>query len=147
MGAVEHLKMSERVDLTHDMGQAPIGKLILKMSIPSIIGVMAYNVYNLFDTMFISQGAGLDALGGVAVSFPLFLFLSAISSTLGGGAASVMSRAFGEHNRERAAKAAGNTMGLFYLAAILITVLGLLFLEPLLYAMGVTDTQPVLLHH
>lgn len=140
MGAVEHLKMSERIDLTRDMGRAPIGKLIWEMSIPSIIGVMAYNIYNLFDTIFISQGAGMDALGGVAVSFPLFLFLSAISSTLGGGAASVMSRAFGEHNQERAAKAAGNTMGLFYLTAVLITVLGLLLLEPLLYAMGVTDT-------
>lgn len=140
MGAVEYFKMSERTDLTLDMGNAPIGKLIWSMSIPSIIGVMAYNVYNLFDTIFISRGAGMDALGGVAVSFPLFLFLSAISSTLGGGAASVMSRAFGENDQERAAKAAGNTMGLFYLTAILVTVLGLLFLEPMLYAMGVTDT-------
>ena len=140
MGAVEYFKMSERTDLTLDMGNAPIGKLIWSMSIPSIIGVMAYNVYNLFDTIFISHGAGMDALGGVAVSFPLFLFLSAISSTLGGGAASVMSRAFGENDQERAAKAAGNTMGLFYLTAILVTVLGLLFLEPMLYAMGVTDT-------
>lgn len=140
MGAVEYFKMSERTDLNLDMGSAPIGKLIWSMSIPSIIGVMAYNVYNLFDTIFISHGAGMDALGGVAVSFPLFLFLSAISSTLGGGAASVMSRAFGENDQERAAKAAGNTMGLFYLTAILVTVLGLLFLEPMLYAMGVTDT-------
>lgn len=140
MGAVEYFKMSERTDLTLDMGNAPIGKLIWSMSIPSIIGVMAYNVYNLFDTIFISHGARMDALGGVAVSFPLFLFLSAISSTLGGGAASVMSRAFGENDQERAAKAAGNTMGLFYLTAILVTVLGLLFLEPMLYAMGVTDT-------
>ena len=140
MGAVEYFKMSERTDLTLDMGSAPIGKLIWSMSVPSIIGVMAYNVYNLFDTIFISHGAGMEALGGVAVSFPLFLFLSAISSTLGGGAASVMSRAFGENDQERAAKAAGNTMGLFYLSAILVTVLGLLFLEPMLYAMGVTNT-------
>ena len=132
--------MSEKTDLTLDMGSAPIGKLIWKMSVPSIAGVMAYNVYNLFDTIFVSQGAGMDALGGVAVSFPLYLFLSAISSTLGGGAASVLSRAFGENDRERAAKAVGNTMGLIYLTAILVTIFGLLFLEPLLYAMGVTDT-------
>lgn len=140
MGAVESFKMSEKADLTLDMGSAPIGKLIWKMSVPAIAGVMAYSVYNLFDTIFVSQGAGMDALGGVAVSFPLYLFLSAVTSTLGGGAASVLSRAFGENDRERAAKAAGNTMGLFYLTAILVTVFGLLFLEPLLYAMGVTDT-------
>lgn len=126
--------------MTHDLGRFPVGKLIVKMSVPSVIGVMAYNIYNLFDTMIVSRGAGMDALGGVAVSFPLFLFLSAVSSTLGGGAASMISRALGEHDRERAAKTAGNTMGLFYLTAILVTVFGLLFLQPLLYGMDVTDT-------
>ena len=54
MGAVESFKMSEKADLTLDMGSAPIGKLIWKMSVPSIAGVMAYNVYNLFDTIFVS---------------------------------------------------------------------------------------------
>ena len=56
MGAAEYLKMSEGVDLSCDLGHAPVGKLIWKMSVPSIIGVMAYNVYNLFDTIFISRG-------------------------------------------------------------------------------------------
>lgn len=119
---------------------APVSTLIRKMSVPSIIGVMAYNLYNLFDTIFISRGAGSSAVGGVAVSFPLFLFLSAVSSTLGSGAASVMSRAFGRKDYEKATKTAANTFLLFYITAILVTILGLCFLEQFLYAMGVTDT-------
>ena len=61
--------------MTADMGQEPIGKLIWKMSVPSVVGVLAYNVYNLFDTIFVARWAGLDAVGGVSVSFTLFLFI------------------------------------------------------------------------
>lgn len=87
-----------------------------------------------------SKKWGTDAVGGVAVSFPLFILLSAVSSTLGNGAASVISRALGEGNREKAAKAAANTFALFYAVALLITVFGNLWLDELLHFMGVTDT-------
>lgn len=122
------------------MEETPMGRLLWKMSGPSVIGIMAYNLYNVFDTVFVSRGAGTDAVGGVAVSFPLFILLSAVSSTLGSGAASVISRALGEGDREKAAKAAANTFVLFYAAALLITVFGLLWLDELLHFMGVTDT-------
>ncbi len=122
------------------LGEASVSKLIWKMSIPSIIGVMAYNIYNIIDTIFVAKGVGTNAAGGLAVSFPLFLFLSAVTTTLGSGAASVMSRAFGEKDYEKANKTAANTFGLFYFIAILITIFGLIFLDQLLYAMGVTDS-------
>lgn len=122
------------------MEQLPIKQLLWKMTIPAVVGVMAYNFYNLFDTLFLSRGAGMNAVGGVAVSFPLFLLLSAISSTLGTGAASVLSRALGKQDVETATRAAANTFLIFYLTAICVTVLGLLFLKPILYAMGVTET-------
>ena len=122
------------------MEQLPTGRLVWKMAAPAMIGVVAYNFYNLFDTLFLSRCAGIHAVGGVAVSFPLFLLLSAISSTLGTGAASVISRALGKQDIETAACAAANTFLAFYLIAICVTVLGLLFLKPILYAMGVTGT-------
>ena len=130
----------DEADKRQLMEETPVGRLLWKMSGPSVIGVMAYNLYNIFDTVFVSRGAGTDAVGGVAVSFPLFIFLSAVSSTLGSGAASVISRALGEGDREKAAKTAANTFGLFYAAALLITAAGLLWLDELLHFMGVTDT-------
>lgn len=120
--------------------QASAGRALWKMSIDSILGIMAYSLYNVFDTIFISQGAGAAAVGGVSVSFPLFLLLSAVSSTLGNGSASVISRALGLKDFDRAERAAANTFGLFYLIAVLVTVIGLLFLEPLLRGMGITET-------
>ena len=130
----------DEADKRQLMEETPVGSLLWKMSGPSVIGVMAYNLYNIFDTVFVSRGAGTDAVGGVAVSFPLFIFLSAVSSTLGSGAASVISRALGEEDQEKAAKTAANTFGLFYAAALLITAAGLLWLDELLHFMGVTDT-------
>ena len=56
------------------MENTPVGQLIWEMSAPSIVGVLAYNAYNLFDTLFISQWAGTAAVGGVSVSFPFFLY-------------------------------------------------------------------------
>lgn len=104
-----------------------MGQLIWEMSAPSIVGVLAYNAYNLFDTLFISQWAGTAAVGGVSVSFPFFLFLSAVSSTVGSGAASVISRELGGQNIERAAKTAANAFMLFYASALFVTVFGCCF--------------------
>jgi putative efflux protein, MATE family len=121
------------------LGEERIGKLILQMSIPSSIGILSYNLYNIIDTIYISKGIGAYAAGGLAVTFPLFLLLSAFSSTVGSGAASVISRAFGSKELEKANYVAANTFGLFWITAILITIAGLIFLDPMLYAMGVTD--------
>ncbi len=121
------------------LGEERIGKLIIQMSVPSSIGILSYNLYNIIDTIYISKGIGAYAAGGLAVTFPLFLLLSALSSTVGSGAASVISRAFGRRELEKASYVAANVFGLFWITAILITVAGLIFLDPMLYAMGVTD--------
>ena len=117
----------------------PINKLIWKLSIPSFIGIISYNLYNIINTIYISRGIGAYAAGGLAVTFPLFIFLSAISSTMGAGAASVISRALGENNIEKAGRAAANTFVVFWGIALLITILGLIFLSTILFVMGVTD--------
>lgn len=121
------------------LGEKPVGRLLWNMAVPSMIGVMAYNLYNIFDTLFLSWAVGADAVGGVSVSLPVFLFLSAVSTTLGSGGAVCLSRALGENNIEKANKTAANTFVVFYSVAVLVTVLGLLYLEKMLYAMGITE--------
>ena len=121
------------------LGETPIGKLIWKMSIPSIIGILSYNLYNIIDTIYISRGIGAYAAGGLAITFPLFILLSAISSTVGAGAASIISRALGKNDIEKASRVAANTFAVFWTVAVLITIFGLIYMEELLYAMGVTN--------
>lgn len=121
-----------------NMEQMSISKLIWKMSIPSIIGIISYNLYNIVDTIYISRGVGAYAAGGLAITFPLFVFLSAISTTMGAGAASIISRLIGKKNIEKASKVAANTFVVFWIIAFMITIIGLIYLDQLLYVMGVT---------
>jgi Na+-driven multidrug efflux pump len=58
---------------------------------------------------------------------------------MGAGAASIVSRAIGENDIEKANKTAANTVVVFWLTALLVTFFGLLYLDKILYAMGVTD--------
>lgn len=121
------------------LGEETIGKLIWKMSIPSVIGILSYNLYNIIDTIYISRGIGAYAAGGLAITFPLFILLSAISSTIGSGAASVISRALGKQDVDKASNVAANTFGFFWVIAIVITIVGTLFMDQMLYGMGVTE--------
>lgn len=119
--------------------KTPVSRLIWKLSIPSVIGILSYNLYHMINTIYISRGVGAYAAGGLAITLPLFIFLSALSSTLGAGAASIVSRSIGNKDLERANKVAANTFVVFWALALLITMIGLCFLEEMLYAMGVTD--------
>ena len=122
------------------LGSMPVGRLICQNTIPAFVSILAYNLYNIADTFFIAKGVGMDAAGGLAVSFPLFIFLSAFTSMLGGGGASILSQALGAGDFRKANRVIANCFGVFFLIAVLISLFGLLFLEPLLYGMGVTDT-------
>ncbi len=124
---------------TLQLDTEPIGRLLCKTTLPALISVLAYNLYHIADTFFVAKGSGTDAAGGLAVSFPLFLFLSAVTSMLGSGGASVLSRALGRKEREKANRVIANCFCVFFAISLSITITGLLFLEPLLHAMGVTD--------
>lgn len=123
-----------------ELEETPIGRLIWLQSVPATIGILSYNLYHIINTIYISRGLGAFAAGGLAITLPIFLFLSALSNTMGAGAASIISRALGNKEVEKANKVAANTFVVFWCLALLTTILGLLFLEEMLYAMGVTDS-------
>jgi len=90
----------------------------------------------LTNAWFVSWGVGSTALAAVNVVAPVLLALGAVSTTVGVGGASLVSRALGAGKPEVAARAAGNAFVVFWIAAALITVLGLAFLDPLLSLLG-----------
>lgn len=97
-------------------------------------------LYNLADAVFVSRGVGADAMGAVSVVLPFTILQGAIAQALGGGAASIVSRCLGRGDRQAAARATATAMAVFYSTAVVITVLGLLFTEPILRLFGATDT-------
>lgn len=122
------------------MAHDAVGKALLKLSAPAILGMTVIAIYNVVDTFFVSLLRDTAAIAATGVVFPLFQLVAAIGLTFGIGAASIISRRLGEKNY-RAANKAGATA--FYSAVavgIIFSIVGVIYIKPLLSAFGATDT-------
>ncbi len=91
------------------------------------------------DIFFLSRGVSPYAAGGVALVVPVTIVLGAVSSALGAGGASIISRALGAGDNEKAGHTAGNIFLFFFVVALLFTTLGLIFIDPLLNLLGTDE--------
>jgi putative MATE family efflux protein len=117
-----------------------IGSLLLKLSLPAAIGMIVQASYNVVDAIFVGRGVGPMGIAGITIDFPIQMVVMAVAQMIGIGAASIVSRSLGAQNKERAEKALGNSFTLSLGIGLLITVLGLLFIDPLLKVFGSTET-------
>ncbi len=120
------------------MGTEPMGRLLAKLSIPAMIGMIVNALYNLVDTIFVGQGVGPLAIAALSIGFPIQMLIGAFAQMYGVGAASIVSRRLGEQEPEAAAAAAGTAISATVLTAIIISITGLIFLEPVLTLFGAT---------
>jgi len=128
------------MDHSSRLGTEPIGRLLVRMSAPAMVGMIVQALYNLTDTIFVGRGVGSLAIAGIAISFPVQILVMAVAQTFGIGVASIVSRNLGAGDRERARRALGNLFSIVALSSALIAVLGSLYLDPLLRIFGATDT-------
>jgi Na+-driven multidrug efflux pump len=89
------------MDRTEELGKAPIGSLLLRFSLPAIVGMMVNAIYNVVDRIFIGQGVGPLGLAGATVAFPLMLILMAFGMLVGMGGSALVSIRLGEKKRQR----------------------------------------------
>jgi putative MATE family efflux protein len=122
------------------LGKENIRKLLIKQSVPAIIGLLMLSLYNLVDTIFIGWGVGPLGIAGVAIAFPIQMVLMAIAQMLGIGTASIISRALGSNDKEKAGKALGNFFTMSFIISIMIFVSFFTFLKPLLSLFGASET-------
>ena len=83
---------------------SPVLKAVIAVAVPSIIGQIILVIYNLADTLFVSFSGRDEMITAVTVCMPAFMFLSAVSNLFGVGGASVISRALGKNDREKACR-------------------------------------------
>jgi len=121
------------------LGTEKIGKLLFQLSFPAVIAMTIQALYNLVDAIFVGRGVGSIGIAGISVAFPIQIFRMGVAQTIGMGGASVISRSLGSDNREKADKALGNIISLIVITSILITVLGMLFLNPLMIIFGANE--------
>lgn len=128
---------------SNELETESIGKLLLKFSIPAIIGMLVNALYAIVDRIFVGRGVGATALSGVAVTFPLSNIIMAVGMLVGIGAAAVVSIKLGQKNKEQAEKILGNAFTLVIILSLLVTILGIAFLDPILTIFGASaDTMP-----
>lgn len=117
----------------------PIGRLLLRFAVPSIISFLVSALYNIVDQIFIGQGVGMLGNAATNVAFPLTTISTSIALLIGVGAASNFNLEQGRGNRERAGQIAGSGIAMLALFGIALAAAVLLFLNPLLPLFGATE--------
>ena len=127
------------------LGTESVGKLLLKYSVPAIIGMMVNALYNVVDRMFIGNipGVGPLAITGLGVTMPIMTIILAFGMLVGVGSATNISIKLGQGKREEAENIIGNAISLSVIIGILITVIGMVFLNSILKAFGASDATLV----
>jgi putative MATE family efflux protein len=120
------------------LGTEPIGKLLLDMASQTTLSLLAYAIYSLTDIYFLSVGINALAAAGASIISPVLVALGGVATTVGAGAASVVSRALGEGKPAQASRTIANTFLIFWAVAIAITGLGALFIGPIVSLFGAT---------
>ena len=123
------------------LGTMPIPKLMLSLAIPSVIAQLINVLYNIVDRMYIGhiKEVGSVALTGVGVTFPIIMLISAFSAFVGAGGAPLAAIALGKGDRERAEKILGNGVTVLISFSVILTVVFMIFKEPLLFMFGASD--------
>ena len=117
----------------------PIGRLILKFAVPSVIALLVNSLYNIVDQIFIGWGVGYLGNGATNVVFPITIIALALAMMIGNGGAAFLSLKLGEGKVDVAKKGVGNAVALVTVVSIVLAVVFLLFIDPILTLFGATD--------
>ena len=125
----------------NDLGRDPIGKLLLRLAVPTVTAQLVNALYNIVDRMYIGhiEGVGDLALTGLGVCFPVIMFVSALSALVGMGGGSRAVVRMGAGDPEGANAILGNCATLLVVLSVVFTILLQLVKEPMLYLFGATD--------
>lgn len=133
------MKGKKRQTQFEKMTETPIPKLIISLSIPTILAMLVTNIYNLVDTAFVGL-LGTSASGAVGVVFGFMAIVQAFGFMFGNGSGSILSRALGAKDNQNASCAASTGFFFSLGAGVVIEILGFLLLVPIVNFLGATET-------
>lgn len=123
------------------LGTEPVGKLLLKLSVPTVIAQLINMLYNIVDRIYIGHipGEGSLALTGVGVCMPVIVIVSAFAALIGSGGAPRASISMGKQDNESAERILGNCFVLQIVVSVILTAVLLIWSEGLLLAFGASE--------
>lgn len=123
-------------DEQHVLADSHIGRLLFNLSLPAMTGMFVQALYNIVDTIFVGRVIGPMAIAGTTIVFPLQMIVMALAIMVGMGGASVISRALGAGEYQRANRTLGNVIAVIGIVGVTVGLVGNLFIKPILYLFG-----------
>lgn len=124
---------------TLELGQKPVGQLLMQYALPAIVAMTASSLYNIIDRAMIGQVVGPEAIAGLGITFPFMNLSAAFGAAVGVGASTCISVKLGQRDYQTAEHLLGNTVTLNLIIGFLFMVVSLVFLDPILLFFGASD--------
>jgi len=123
------------------LSKGNLNRLMLAMSVPTIIAQVINILYNIVDRIYIGhiEGVGSAALTGVGIALPIVTLISAFSAFVGSGGAPLSSIAYGRGDKEHAEKILGNGACLLVFFSVILMAVFYIWQKPLLYVFGASE--------
>lgn len=122
-----------------EFSESPIRPLVLKYSIPAIIGMLVNALYNVVDRYWIGQLNNVDAMSGIGLTAPVSNILLGFMMLVGIGATATISIRLGERRKDDAERVLGNALTLSVLVGLVLSSVGLILIRPILFAFGASQ--------
>lgn len=129
-------------DRLKELGSAKIWRLLLKYSLPAVVGTVVMAIYNIIDSIVI--GHAIDdpnVVSGIAVTFPVMNLATALGMLIGAGAATRISIVMGQDNKRLAEIILGNSVQLTVIIGVVYITLFAIFLDPILKVFGASPNS------
>lgn len=123
------------------LGKEPLGKLLLRLAIPTVAAQLINMLYNIVDRIYIGHipEVGALALTGVGVCMPLILIVSAFAALVGNGGAPRASISMGRGDKESAEKILGTCFAMQIVISVILTAVLLIWNKDFLLAFGASE--------
>ena len=118
------------------LGTAPIGKLLIKQAVPASIGILVMSLNILIDSIFVGKWIGSIAIAAINIVLPVSFFIAALGMAIGIGGSSIISRALGNGDQEKARTSFGNQIVLTLLSTLFLVGIGLFYIDSIIPKFG-----------
>lgn len=118
------------------LGKGSISSLLVQQAIPASIGVLVMSLNILVDSIFVGKWVNSLAIAAINVVLPVSFFIAALGMAIGIGGSSILSRALGAGNKEKALNVFGNQIALTIIITLTLISLGLIFTDQLVITFG-----------
>ncbi len=130
-----------QTNVSNELATAPVGKLLFKLAVPTVIAQLVNLLYNIVDRIYIGHmpGTGSAALTGIGLCFPIIYLISAFSALIGQGGAPRAAIYMGQNKQNEANRIMNNCFILLILTSVILTLFFWILGEPLLWLFGCSE--------